>query len=217
MQYHRTMIRFSCTNCQREYYLADALAHLPLLCKGCGHRLEVPNPTSEGVVIAEEPKPAFERSIAAPVHLTSDEKYNVREEHVSTADDSEVDLFLSPDVRKKPSVPIEGSAAAPVPAPRPPVQKGSSPEPAAIPNSNRKALGLLIDIAIAVILLALGTFVGEAIAGRSTGEILRRAGSAPKFPPTDLLIWLASVLLPGLAYAWLGTRGGTVGGWLKRR
>lgn len=222
LRYHRTMIRFSCTSCQREYFLADAMAHLPLLCKGCGHRLEVPNPTPEAIEVREEPKPAFDRSIAGalkstPVHLTSDEKYNVREEHVSTAADSEVDLFLSPEVRKKLSVPIEGSAAAPVPAPLPAIQK-LPPTPLEVETKQpRKTLGLVVDVAIALLVLVVGAIAGETVAGKPTGEILSGAGSAPKFPPTDLLLWLGSVVVFGLIYAWLGTRGWTVGGWLKRR
>ena len=222
LRYYRKMIRFSCTSCQREYLLADAMAHLPLLCKGCGHRLEVPNPTPEAIEVREEPKPAFERSIAGamkstPVHLTSDEKYNVREEHVSTAADSEVDLFLSLEVRKKLSVPIEGSEAVRVSAPHPAIQK-PPPTPSAVEAKQpRKILAFVVDVAIALLVLVVGAIVGETLAGKPMGEILRSAGSAPKFPPTDLLVWLGSSVVFGLIYAWLGTRGWTVGCWLKRR
>ena len=179
LRYHRSMIRFSCTSCQREYFLADAMAHLPLLCKGCGHRLEVPNPTPEAIEVREEPKPAFERSIAGalkstPVHLTSDEKYNIREEHVSTAADSEVDLFLSPEVRKKLSVPIEGSA--PVHEALPTIQKPPPPLLEVETKQPRKILGLVVDVAIALLVLVVGAIVGESIAGKPTGEILRGAG-----------------------------------------
>src|SRR5581483_10467077 len=41
------VIRFSCPQCGRAYVLADALAHLPLVCKGCGQRLAVPDPQPE--------------------------------------------------------------------------------------------------------------------------------------------------------------------------
>jgi hypothetical protein len=41
------VIRFKCPNCDRPYVLPDALAHLPLVCKGCAQRLSVPDPTPD--------------------------------------------------------------------------------------------------------------------------------------------------------------------------
>ena len=51
------MIRFSCQHCDHPYLLPDALAHVPLLCKGCGQRLAVPAPgTDNPPPPADEPE-----------------------------------------------------------------------------------------------------------------------------------------------------------------
>lgn len=85
------------------------------------------------------------------------------------------------------------------------------------PAGNRKTLARVADAAVFLVLLVVGALLGEMVARKPTGEILSGAGSAPKFPPTDLLLWLGCVAFFGLLYAWLGTRGWTVGGWLRRK
>jgi hypothetical protein len=84
------------------------------------------------------------------------------------------------------------------------------------PPAERKFLGIVVDVAVVLILLVLGVIVGEFAAGKSTREVMATA-AAPKFPPVDLLMWLAGPAFFLLVYAWLGTRGRTVGGWLRRR
>jgi len=200
------MIRFNCATCGREYVLADALRHLPLLCKQCGHRLVVPDPQPEPVAPIAAPvaeplpyAPAAEKGSASEGRLMA----------LPSVSDSEVDLFMSAEMRAK-----LAAAAAPEPVAEAPLP---IPEPTAPRRPPTKALPAAVDAFITVILLALGMFVGEAVAGESTGHILSNAGSAPKFPPTDLLLWLGCVGFFGLLYGWLGARGWTVGGWLKRR
>ncbi|HEY2911124.1 MAG TPA: hypothetical protein VGI99_12815 [Gemmataceae bacterium] len=204
------MIRFNCATCGREYVLADALRHLPLLCKQCGHRLVVPDPQPEPVApIAAPPAAELLQQAPAPEDASASEGRLVALPSVS---DSEVDLFMSAEMRAK----LAATAAAPEPvAEVPPLTPVA--EPGAPRRAASKALPVAVDAFVTVILLALGMFVGEAVAGESTGHILSRAGSAPKFPPTDLLLWLGCVGFFGLLYGWLGARGWTVGGWLKRR
>src|SRR6185437_11887497 len=84
------MIRFNCATCGREYVLADALRHLPLLCKQCGHRLVVPDPQPEPVAPIAAPvaeplpyAPAAEEGSASEGRLMA----------LPSVSDSEVDLF----------------------------------------------------------------------------------------------------------------------------
>jgi hypothetical protein len=91
------------------------------------------------------------------------------------------------------------------------------PEPPAPRPGGRRAVALVVDAAVFLILVAGGVFAAEVLLGKSSAEVLRGSAAAPKFPPTDLLIWLAGPVLAGLIYLWLGTRGWTVGGWLRRR
>ena len=88
---------------------------------------------------------------------------------------------------------------------------------AAEENPRRKALAKFVDAAVIVLLAALGMLAGELVLRKSTGDILRSSASAPKFPPTDLLIWLLCAAFFVLIYAWLGKRGWSAGSWLRRR
>lgn len=49
------VIRFHCPSCDRPYALPDALAHLPLVCKGCGERLNVPDSSADPEPESEPP------------------------------------------------------------------------------------------------------------------------------------------------------------------
>jgi hypothetical protein len=72
-------------------------------------------------------------------------------------------------------------------------------------------------VAVGLIVLAAGVFLGETLVRKSTVQVLRDAGSAVRFPPDELLIWAAPPVLVGLVYLLLVSRGATVGSWLKRR
>lgn len=212
------MIRFCCTKCGREYLLADAFAHLPLLCKGCGDRLIVPDP---GDSLPEPPppppstplpKPTFERSLGSSTSRLIEEPEPA---HQVTEDSSEVDLFLSAELRKKLNTPAE-MAEQPVPVPRP----AAPPQPVAPEETerpDRTRLSWLIDGAAMLVMLAIGGYLGESVTRKSTVRILGDAPASAKFPPTDLLLWLGCVAAFGLVYFWLGTRGWTPGARLRRR
>ncbi len=219
------VIRFSCAHCNRAYVLADALAHLPLLCKGCGQALVVPDPQPEPVapptppptpptapppppVAAPKPPvppppPVPPLRLAAPSGTPSDPDI---EELLSSEALSGLEWQEVP----RPAPPPE------VPAPITPAQQAPAP-PEEAPNPARRLLGKLLDGVVGLILFAVGAMVGEYVAEKPTREILESAGSAPKFPPLDLLIWLGSAAGFVLIYVWLGTRGWTVGCWLRRR
>lgn len=94
------MIRFLCTKCGREYVVSNALARLPLLCKGCGDRIIVPDPSES----LPEPPPEEEK----PDSLVS-----------PTVDDS---LFMSIE-GSGPAPPPQPMPPLPEPAPIPPPRR----------------------------------------------------------------------------------------------
>lgn len=204
------MIRFSCPHCNRPYVLANALAHLPLLCKGCSQRITPPDPEPD-----PPPTPVNQSGFQSVLPRRRPETPTATTPD-SSASDPGVDtpvpsnpadppLFEKPElIDERPVVvtPAEGALRA-----------GQAPTPA----RSRKALPLLVDLVVLLIVLAVGALVGEMVAKKKTADILKGATSSPKFPPLDLLIWLGGPVIFGLLYAWLGTRGWTVGGWLKRR
>jgi hypothetical protein len=76
---------------------------------------------------------------------------------------------------------------------------------------------VVVDVAAGLTLVGLGSMVGELLAKKSAAQVLSGAVSAPKFPPMDLLMWASGPVLAGLLYLWLGARGWTPGGWLRRK
>src|SRR5262249_45221159 len=80
-----------------------------------------------------------------------------------------------------------------------------------------KLLPIAADVVVCLLLLAVGAFLGEFLAGKPTREVWIDAGSSGRFPPMDLLMWLAMPVVLGLIYGLLISRGQSVGGWLKRR
>src|SRR5262245_7804100 len=132
------VIRFHCPKCEREYLLSNALIGVPLLCKGCGDRLTVPAISEP---LPEPPKPAFDRSL--PSH--DDDKPDLL--ITPTVEDSEVNLFLSSEVRKNLFMPIEGSGQSPGLEPMPPLPSPVAERLPLIPPppANRKLLVRLAD------------------------------------------------------------------------
>jgi len=112
-------------------------------------------------------------------------------------------LFEKPDVL----------AALDANLPSPPAPPPAAPPPA----GGKKVLGIVTDVVVALILIAVGVFCGELLARQSTSEVLKDAGSAAKFPPVDLLMWLAPSVLFLLIYSLLISRGKSVGGRLRNR
>ncbi|HUR53063.1 MAG TPA: hypothetical protein VMZ71_02950 [Gemmataceae bacterium] len=190
------MIRFSCPHCQREYVLADALAHLPLLCKGCGHQLTVPEPSPEPEPPLEffAPHPPVAKKLAPPPPPEDED-----DEPLFESETPDIDFNAPP-----PKEPRRSLSPTP-PAPAPPKSAG-----------NRKAIAVVVDVIVALLLVAVGVFLGELLARKSTREVF--AGiNGPKFPQPELLMWLGPPLLLVLVYTLLGSRQKTLGAWLKKR
>ncbi|MDB5310273.1 MAG: hypothetical protein JWO38_4475 [Gemmataceae bacterium] len=223
------MIRFRCPDCGREYVLIDAFAHLPLLCKGCGRQLIVPDPQPEPVVVPPPKVPAAPVSkpipppglpkVERPPAATDGDRAG--EDRVPATWKRPDDLHVPPDAAEKPDISLKMTGPAPPTTPHssPTVtpEKATPPEPQSTPERSRRRVAQLVDAVAVLILTGLGVMVGEVAVRKSTREILSAAGSATKFPPTDLLIWLGCAAFFVLGYVWLGTRGRTLGGWLKRR
>ena len=232
------VIRFSCMKCRREYQLSNALSHLPLLCKGCGDRIVVPDPSESlpepppappppvtpppkpAPPAAPPPKPVFERSLPVPPPPLDDDKPEFQ--IAPLEEDSEVNLFLSPEMRKKLFLPIEGSGPAPLPNRIPPlaptpVMPPAPPPPVEAEEEITPSKWKPIDAAGVLVMVILGNLFGGAAAGKSPFEILNDAPASPKFPPTDLVIWLGSVAAFVLLYVWMVGRGWSLGARLKRR
>ena len=98
-----------------------------------------------------------------------------------------------------------------IPTPAPPRHYTRKPR-------ERKLLGTVVDVVVAIVLVVVGVFCGELLARQSTAEVLKDAASAAKFPPIDLLMWLTPTLLLLLVYAALHlARQERSGGFLRRR
>jgi hypothetical protein len=163
---------------------------LPLLCKGCGQHLDVPEPTPD-------PEPS-----ETPETLPSPLKPSVHP------------IVPPSESNDKPSTAMVGENA-PVLGSKP-----ASPvyDPAETPETTRtKPLSIVVDTIVGLVLLVLGGLLGEVLARKSTGDVWRDAGTAPKFPPIDLLMWLVPPLMLGLIYGLLISRRKSLGGWLQRR
>jgi hypothetical protein len=246
------VIRFSCPHCGRGYVLADALAHLPLLCKGCGRGLTVPTesespppPPPPAVISAPKPPPPPPIVVPAPkppppppppplvMPLLPPVPPEPRPPEVDDAHSNApvvrtgptsgpyLTEYLSSDSKVEFDLP---------PAMTSPVEPPASPAHMATPDDNlpvsppavtsirsRKLVAGLIDTVVWLVLLLIGIMIGEVVAQKSTREILDDAGSSTQFPPTDLVIWLGCAAFFVLIYGWLGTRGWSVGSWLRRR
>ena len=212
------MIRFNCPNCSRSYELPDAMARLSLVCKGCGQPLAVPEPTPEPKPEPRKPdppkpKPEPPKSVVSPrpadpprIPLPAPTPAKAAAPVPLKPADDDL-LFEKPDLLSE--LEPEASAARPVakpkPAPAPPQAGGS------------KLVAVVVDVGIGLILLVVGVLLGELLAKKSTRDVLSEAGSAAKFPPIDLLLWMAPLVMFGLIFALLAGRGKTLGGWLRRR
>jgi hypothetical protein len=199
------VIRFRCPNCQREYVLPDALARLPLLCKGCGQRLDVPDPQPEPEPPPPEPEPPKPAPPVPPPILQK--PVPVPHEVPAEAED-----LLSADSLAKLGLPQEKPAP-----PATAMLAGETDAVEARANRSRRFLAGLADGVVVLILLALGALAGEMVVRKPSGTILRESATAPRFPPIDLLLWLGCAAFFALIYVWLGTRGWTLGAWLRRR
>jgi hypothetical protein len=216
------VIRFNCPHCGRPNELPDAMAHLTIVCKGCRQSVTVPEPSPE-----PEPPPWLKRP--EPHHLGKSEAV-VSSSHqplppptatteTPAGDPTAHESASKPDSSANIDFNWKGS---PIPEREPAVPALAAPAglpaaPAKPAGSLSRVMPTLLDGAVAVILLVVGVLLGELLAQKSTREVWREAGSAPKFPPLELLQWLGPPLFLGLVYVLLMTRGLSVGSWLKRR
>ncbi len=152
---------------------------MPLLCKGCGQPLAVPDASTD------EPEPP---PLPPPV---------------------------VPPPKKKPT---------PLPPPPPkaeqPADAGRSPRliPDVEPEPSRKnPVSIVVDVVVGLILLAIGVVLGEMLTQKPTGQVLHEAGTAMKFPPVDLIMWMSPPSVILLTYGLFVSKGRGVGNWLKRR
>jgi len=186
------VIRFNCTNCGRHYELPNAMRKLPLLCKGCGQHLDVPEPTPD-------PEPAkTTETLPSPLKSLI---------HPSAPPSVSNDKPVSTPGILALEAPIASTPPAPVynPVETPETTVGTKP------------LSIVVDAIVGLVLLVLGGLFGEVLARKSTGDVWRDAGTAPKFPPIDLVLWLAPPVMLGLIYGLLVSRRMSLGAWLQRR
>ncbi|MBX9625403.1 MAG: hypothetical protein K2X82_16475 [Gemmataceae bacterium] len=207
------MIRFDCPTCGREYLLPDALAGLPLLCKGCGHQLVPPAPQPDPEPEPEPPrpepkKPEVKKPQPPPDPLPLAEEVADPEPEPPARRTKSADLPRKGGGEETEPVIRNGKHEKPKPV--------APAAPAAVAAGGRRLVGVVVDVAVVLLLVAAGVWVGEQVVGKPTGEVLEKAGDGP-FPPTDLLGWAGCPAVLVLIYVWLGTRGWTVGGWLRRR
>ena len=233
------VIRFSCPHCSRRFEVAPAMTRLPLLCKGCGQALVVPESSTEPEPQPEPPKPLPAEHKQEPVKPAGVSRPAASAVSISPAPVvAAIKSRLPPPEKISKNGPpaAYGKVVRPAneddllfekadalaeldedPRDREPIARPPTTETELPSRGNRKLLGLLVDATVILVLLVAGTICGELLARQSTREVLTDAGSAAKFPPVELLMWLAPTLVFLLIHALLISRGKSVGNWLRRR
>jgi len=200
------------------------MASLPLMCKGCGQRLVIPErstlPDPPPVLpVAPPPPVAKPRPVKPPPAPLPEDDEGVL---VAGADDTpDIDFDISGPL----AVTESDAHRRRLPESVPPVPASLTKSPAPIPKPAAhsrppllgKVLPFMADVAIGAVLLVVGGFLGEIVAGKPTGQVWNEAGGAVAFPPMDLLMWVSPVVMLVLIEALLLSRGVSVSGWWKRR
>lgn len=212
------MICFNCPNCGRAYELPDALSRLALLCKGCGHNLAVPEPTPNPPLPARPPvtkavdaKPATKTN-SIPEFVAPLEPHALL---LTVPASSEKAAVASPLVAHATDtvMAISTTTVAELAVER---VVGKTDGDAAETRPRTKPLPILVDAAIGLVLLVIGVLLGEVLARKSTAEVMDGL-TAPRFPPTDLLMWLAPMVFLLLIYSLLVSRRKSLGSWIHKR
>jgi hypothetical protein len=209
-----SVIRFKCPHCGRFYEVSQLLIHLPLLCKGCGQRIVVPETSQE-----PEPIPSSAPPTITPILI---------KKTIEIASETNIARIIdSPKAEEHPKSPTDETAAilaTPVPIQLEIAPNAATPTPTrprmvdeVLATPRRKPISIVVDAMIGLFLLLLGGLLGEFLAQKSTGDVWHDAGSAPKFPPIDLLLWLAPSTMLILIYYLLVTKRKSLGAWLQRR
>ena len=205
------MIRFNCPHCNRLSEVPPALARLPLLCKGCGQPLVVP----ETSTVEPEPPPPPPPP-ARPAHKSPVPK--LAKPVPVPPPEPEPEPDPEPEQER-----AEEPPPKPAPKPKPPVRRKPAPVPDPAPDEETprrpraNPLPVIADVCVALLLLVLGAYLGELLARKPTAQVWRDAGSAVTFPPEELILWLGPPSVFVLVYLLLASKGRGVGGWLKRR
>jgi hypothetical protein len=211
------VIRFKCPNCGRYYEVSQVLQHLPLLCKGCGQRIDVPDTSQEPEPAATpipeplSPPATANKSLGVaaarpPIQTSVGE---VPAKSVTTGENT-ADVLPQTEAQTE----MAGQKKEMIPTSFVPI---SHDEEASESTVKMKPLPIVVDAMIGLLLLLVGGLIGEVLAKKSTGDVWREAGSAPKFPPIDLLLWLAPTIMLMLIYYLLITRRKSLGAWLQKR
>ncbi len=228
------MIRFNCPNCNRPYELAVALARLALVCKGCGNPLVIPDsavdepdtpmlpplplPLPNPLSPSDSQPPASETTPVAggdwTFRLTEpddspDIDFNIPG---PTASHRESDLLHAEDTLAATTRPARQSDTQAMPP------ETRRPVPPFRPQPSRgRLLAVAADVLVGLALLLVGVLLGELLCRKSTRQVWSDAGGAVEFPPVELLMWFAPLVLLALVYGLLLSRGLSVGNWLKKR
>jgi hypothetical protein len=158
------------------------------MCKGCGHKLDVPDPGPD-----DEPAPAGTHPL---------------EFHPPPATEPPDEPLIAVDTSSKVDFDV-------VPPSNPPLVKPAEPPVPHPPPAERRAFGIAVDVLVGLLLAAGGAFLGEIVTQKGTAEVF---GAATKqVPPVDLPVWIGCVLFPVLVYLLVANRGKSVGGRLRRR
>ncbi|AMV29877.1 hypothetical protein VT84_36120 [Gemmata sp. SH-PL17] len=126
---------------------------------------------------------------------------------------SNTQKYTPPEVDLK----LLGTEPPPPPPKRAPKPPAPAPEPEVEERPEATLMPFIVDFVVFVLLVVVGMFVGEMLAQKTTGAVLSEAGSAPKFPPPDLLMWGGPPAVFALIYLLLSSRKLSVGEWLRRR
>jgi hypothetical protein len=210
MSMDTAVIRFKCPNCDRYYEVSQVLKHVPLLCKGCGQRIDVPESSSEPEPTALAiPEPIGSPTSQNKSSFIAAAKAALPAIHASEGEDqttlvAAAESSVAVQMKSDSQADLAGQKAESLPASSIALPHEDDADP-----STRKMIGLL--------LLLVGGLIGEVLVKKSTGDVWREAGSAPKFPPIDLLLWLAPPIMLMLIYYLLITRRKSLGAWLQNR
>jgi hypothetical protein len=197
--------------------VSQAFKHLALLCKGCGQGMDVPETSQEpdqapiADTIPASTNPSTPLTAANPAVATTvaqaDQATDIKEH--ATSDNAAV-IDKPTDIN--PEVLVQK-----LPIPETPVPITANSEEPDEPAMKWEPLSIAADALIGLVLLVIGGLLGQVLAKKSTGDVFWDATTAVKFPPIDLMLWLAPPTLLVLIYVLLISRRKSVGGWLQRR
>lgn len=178
---------------------------MPLLCKGCGQPLVVPEiSTAEPEPVPPPPPPVValpkQKPVPVPIPPPPPEP--------EPEPEAELPPVEPPPQVERPKPPKKRRQSDPVP------QSTPQPEPQ---RERKKLLPVVADVAVGLLLLAIGVLLGEMLAKKPTAQVWHDAGGAVKFPPEELILWMGPPALISLVYGLLVSKKISVGSWLKRR